>query len=221
MTHGFVRNPQRSRMTMMFSEWILRAKSTLRPPPQSDTCAIGVVRGSKKSWLGNISKAWTALQYKLYPECSPHADRRGFDALSEYSPDILDKYLNRSKFDNPLIYRQLKGITAPLQALSTAVEGGSTTTTLQTQRMQGTLPSFSQKHEFDFDYDNVKVTPYAKSSKLALNQASKTSASTRGHNPFPGPSATNPKPSTPLALPEDQMAQETRAFNTINSGGSH
>jgi hypothetical protein len=80
-----------------------------------------------------------AFSLSTAPHSSPHADRRGFDALSEYSPDILDKYLNRSKFDNPLIYRQLKGITAPLQALSTAVEGGSTTTTLQTQRMQGTL----------------------------------------------------------------------------------
>ncbi|KAJ5316918.1 hypothetical protein N7508_001426 [Penicillium antarcticum] len=53
VTHGFARNPQRSRMTMMFSEWILKSKSALlrcrRPPPQSDTCEIGVVRSSNKN----------------------------------------------------------------------------------------------------------------------------------------------------------------------------
>jgi hypothetical protein len=53
VTHGFVRNRQRSRMTNIFSEWMLRAKSALqrfrRPPPQSDTCAIGVLRGSDKN----------------------------------------------------------------------------------------------------------------------------------------------------------------------------
>ncbi|CAG8923080.1 unnamed protein product [Penicillium salamii] len=45
VTHAFVRNPQRSRMTTMFGGLILRAKSALLdfclPPPQSDTCASG------------------------------------------------------------------------------------------------------------------------------------------------------------------------------------
>lgn len=53
VTHGFVKNPQRSRMTMMFGELTLRAKSALLhfclPPPQSDTCASGVVRSSNKN----------------------------------------------------------------------------------------------------------------------------------------------------------------------------
>jgi hypothetical protein len=73
VTHGFVRNPQRSRMTMMFSEWILRAKSALlsfrRPPPQSDTSAIGFVRSSNKnSPIGK--EVWLATEKKrvsLFP----------------------------------------------------------------------------------------------------------------------------------------------------------
>ncbi|KAJ5997397.1 hypothetical protein N7522_009057 [Penicillium canescens] len=74
VTHGFVRNPHRSRMTMMFSEWILRAKSALlgfrRPPPQSDTCAIGVVRSSNKNspigkevWLATEKKRIGVISY--------------------------------------------------------------------------------------------------------------------------------------------------------------
>ena len=53
VTHGFVKNPRRSRVTKMFSEWILRAKSALLRlrslPPQSDTSAIGVVRNSNRN----------------------------------------------------------------------------------------------------------------------------------------------------------------------------
>lgn len=67
VTHGFVRNPQPSPMTALFSEWFLRAKSALlrfrRPPPQSDTCAIGISRGSnqnspigKEVWLATGTK---------------------------------------------------------------------------------------------------------------------------------------------------------------------
>ncbi|KGO74630.1 hypothetical protein PITC_002750 [Penicillium italicum] len=67
VTHGFVRNPQRSRMTMMFSEWVLRAKSALlrfrRPPSQSETCAVGVVRNSNKnSPIGK--EVWLATEKK-------------------------------------------------------------------------------------------------------------------------------------------------------------
>ncbi|KAJ5666055.1 uncharacterized protein N7477_008503 [Penicillium maclennaniae] len=67
VTHGFVRNPQWSRMTMMFSDWILRSKSALscfrRPPPQSDTCAIGVERSSNKnSPIGK--EVWLATEKK-------------------------------------------------------------------------------------------------------------------------------------------------------------
>ncbi|KAJ5791593.1 uncharacterized protein N7518_008604 [Penicillium psychrosexuale] len=74
VTHGFVRNPRRSRMTKMFSEWILRAKSALlrlrNPPPQSDTSAIGVVRNSNKNspigkevWLATEKKRIGTISY--------------------------------------------------------------------------------------------------------------------------------------------------------------
>jgi hypothetical protein len=67
VTHGFVRNPQRSRMTIMLSEWILRAKSALlrfrRPPLQSETSAIRVVQSSSKnSPIGK--EVWLATEQK-------------------------------------------------------------------------------------------------------------------------------------------------------------
>ncbi|KKK21464.1 hypothetical protein ARAM_003766 [Aspergillus rambellii] len=66
VTHGFVRHPQGSRVVNILGDWYLRTKSALqqffRPPPQSETCAIGVVRNlgnspiGKEVWLTNVKK---------------------------------------------------------------------------------------------------------------------------------------------------------------------
>jgi hypothetical protein len=73
VTHGFVNNPQPSRTIMMFSECILRAKSAIvrffRPPPQSNTYAISISRGSNRnSPIGK--EVWLATETKrvgLFP----------------------------------------------------------------------------------------------------------------------------------------------------------
>ncbi|KAJ5585423.1 uncharacterized protein N7459_005223 [Penicillium hispanicum] len=74
VTHGFVRNPQSSRVVSLFSDYIARAKSALqrlihRPPPP-DTLALGVARNSpanspigKEVWLATEKQRIGAISY--------------------------------------------------------------------------------------------------------------------------------------------------------------
>jgi hypothetical protein len=67
ITHGFVKNPQPSCVTMMFADWFLRTKNSLsrflRPPPQSEACATGVVRNTQgNSPIGK--EVWVSMEKK-------------------------------------------------------------------------------------------------------------------------------------------------------------
>ncbi|KAJ6155024.1 hypothetical protein N7470_005590 [Penicillium chermesinum] len=57
VTHGFVRNPQHSRVVLKLADWISKTKSALqrfrRPKPQPNSYAVGVTRDSQVTSLGS------------------------------------------------------------------------------------------------------------------------------------------------------------------------
>lgn len=70
-TYGFVRNPLPSPVSLMFSDWILRTKKSLRRflrrPPASDTRALGVVRNSPSNYPVGKEVGLTTKKQRVCP----------------------------------------------------------------------------------------------------------------------------------------------------------